>query len=172
MQRNWIGRSQGAHVQFVIEGRDEPVSVYTTRPDTLFGATFFVVAADSDLAAELAAGTPAEAEFNIYLDKVKASSEMDRLESGREKTGVFLERFAINPVNGEKIPVYAADYVLADYGTGAIMAVPAHDQRDLDFARAFNLPVTVVVDGDEDPRETGLQQRTTACWSTQAHLTD
>ena len=156
MQRNWIGRSQGAHVQFVIEGRDEPVSVYTTRPDTLFGATFFVVAADSDLAAELAAGTPAEAEFNIYLDKVKASSEMDRLESGREKTGVFLERFAINPVNGEKIPVYAADYVLADYGTGAIMAVPAHDQRDLDFARAFNLPVTVVVDGDEDPRETGI----------------
>lgn len=156
MQRNWIGRSQGAHVQFVIEGRDEPVSVYTTRPDTLFGATFFVVAADSDLAAELAAGTPAEAEFNTYLDKVKASSEMDRLESGREKTGVFLERYAINPVNGEKIPVYAADYVLADYGTGAIMAVPAHDQRDLDFARTFNLPVTVVVDSDEDPRETGI----------------
>ena len=156
MQRNWIGRSQGAHVEFVIEGRDEPVSVYTTRPDTLFGATFFVVAADSDLAAELAAGTPAEAEFNIYLDKVKASSEMDRLESGREKTGVFLERFAINPVNGEKIPVYAADYVLADYGTGAIMAVPAHDQRDLDFARTFNLPVTVVVESEEDPRETGV----------------
>lgn len=156
MQRNWIGRSQGAHVQFVIEGRDEPVSVYTTRPDTLFGATFFVVAADSDLAAELAAGTPAEAEFNSYLEKVKASSEMDRLESGREKTGVFLERYAINPVNGEKIPVYAADYVLADYGTGAIMAVPAHDQRDLDFARTFNLPVTVVVDSDEDPRETGI----------------
>ena len=156
MQRNWIGRSQGAHVQFVIEGRDEPVSVYTTRPDTLFGATFFVVAADSDLAAELAAGTSAEAEFNTYLDKVKASSEMDRLESGREKTGVFLERYAINPVNGEKIPVYAADYVLADYGTGAIMAVPAHDQRDLDFARTFTLPVTVVVDSDEDPRETGV----------------
>jgi leucyl-tRNA synthetase len=156
MQRNWIGRSQGAHVQFVIEGREEPVSVYTTRPDTLFGATFFVVAADSDLAAELASGTPAEAEFNTYLDKVKASSEMDRLESGREKTGVFLERYAINPVNGEKIPVYAADYVLADYGTGAIMAVPAHDQRDLDFSRAFKLPVTVVVDSDEDPRETGI----------------
>lgn len=156
MQRNWIGRSQGAHVEFVIEGRDEPVSVYTTRPDTLFGATFFVVAADSDLAAELASGTPAEAEFNTYLDKVKASSEMDRLESGREKTGVFLERYAINPVNGEKIPVYAADYVLADYGTGAIMAVPAHDQRDLDFARTFKLPVTVVVDSDEDPRETGV----------------
>ena len=137
MQRNWIGRSQGADVEFAVEGRDEPVSVYTTRPDTLFGATFFVVAVDSDLAAELAAGTPAEAEFNTYLEKVKATSEMDRLESGREKTGVFLQRYAINPVNGEKIPVYAADYVLADYGTGAIMAVPAHDQRDLDFARSI-----------------------------------
>ena len=81
---------------------------------------------------------------------------MDRLESGREKTGVFLERYAINPVNGEKIPVYAADYVLADYGTGAIMAVPAHDQRDLDFARTFDLPVKVVVESEEDPRETGI----------------
>lgn len=156
MQRNWIGRSQGAHVHFAIEGRDEAVTVYTTRPDTLYGATFFVVAADSDLAAELAVGTEAEAEFNIYLDKVKASSEMDRLDSGKEKTGVFLHRYAINPVNGEKIPVYAADYVLADYGTGAIMAVPAHDQRDLDFARTFNLPVTVVVESETDPRETGI----------------
>ena len=156
MQRNWIGRSQGAHVEFAVEGRDEPVSVYTTRPDTLFGATFFVVAVDSDLAAELAAGTPAETEFNTYLEKVKATSEMDRLESGREKTGVFLQRYAINPVNGEKIPVYAADYVLADYGTGAIMAVPAHDQRDLDFARAFDLPVTVVVASEEDPLVTGI----------------
>jgi leucyl-tRNA synthetase len=156
MQRNWIGRSQGAHVKFAIEGREEPVTVYTTRPDTLFGATFFVVAADSDLAAELAAGTEAEAEFNEYLDKVKASSEMDRLDSGREKTGVFLHRYAINPVNGERIPVYAADYVLADYGTGAIMAVPAHDQRDLDFARTFNLPVKVVVESDTDPLVTGI----------------
>ena len=156
MQRNWIGRSQGAHVDFAVEGRDEPVSVYTTRPDTLFGATFFVVAVDSELAAELAAGTPAEAEFNTYLEKVKATSEMDRLESGREKTGVFLQRYAINPVNGEKIPVYAADYVLADYGTGAIMAVPAHDQRDLDFARTFDLPVTVVVASEEDPLVTGI----------------
>ncbi len=156
MQRNWIGRSQGAHVDFVIEGREEPVTVYTTRPDTLFGATFFVVAVDSDLAAELAAGTQAQPEFEKYLEKVKASSEMDRLDTSREKTGVFLQRYAINPVNGEKIPVYAADYVLADYGTGAIMAVPAHDQRDLDFARAFNLPVTVVVESDTDPLETGI----------------
>ena len=156
MQRNWIGRSQGAHVDFVIEGREEPVTVYTTRPDTLFGATFFVVAADSDLAAELAAGTQAQPEFEKYLEKVKASSEMDRLDSSREKTGVFLQRYAINPVNGEKIPVYAADYVLADYGTGAIMAVPAHDQRDLDFARTFDLPVNVVVESETDPRETGI----------------
>lgn len=156
MQRNWIGRSQGAHVQFAIEGREEPVTVYTTRPDTLFGATFFVVAADSDLAAELAAGTEAEAEFDKYLEKVKASSEMDRLDTSREKTGVFLQRYAINPVNGERLPIYAADYVLADYGTGAIMAVPAHDQRDLDFALAFNLPVKVVVESETDPIETGI----------------
>ena len=156
MQRNWIGRSQGAEVQFVVEGRDEPVTVYTTRPDTLYGATFFVVAADSDLAAELASGTPAQAEFETYLEGVKQTSEMDRLDSSRDKTGVFLQRYAINPVNGERIPVWASDYVLADYGTGAIMAVPAHDQRDLDFARAFNLPVRVVVDAGEDPAVTGV----------------
>lgn len=156
MQRNWIGRSQGAEVQFEIEGRAEPVTVYTTRPDTLYGATFFVVAVDSDLAAELAAGTPAEAEFTTYLEQVKQTSEMDRLASDRDKTGVFLHRYAVNPVNGERIPVWASDYVLADYGTGAIMAVPAHDQRDLDFARAMDLPVRVVVEAGEDPRETGV----------------
>jgi leucyl-tRNA synthetase len=150
MQRNWIGRSKGADVKFVIEGRDEPVTIYTTRPDTLYGATFFVVAADSDLAAELAVGAPTEAEFTAYVEKVRKETEIDRLATDREKTGVFLHRYAINPVNGEKLPVYAADYVLADYGHGAIMAVPAHDQRDLDFARAFGLPVRVVVDTDED----------------------
>ena len=155
MQRNWIGRSTGAEVHFEIEGRGEPVTVYTTRPDTLYGATFFVVAADSDLAAELAAQSPAQAEFSDYLDKVKQTSEMDRLDSSRAKTGVFLQRYAINPVNGERIPVWASDYVLADYGTGAIMAVPAHDQRDLDFARTFDLPVRVVVDAGEDPAVTG-----------------
>ncbi len=156
MQRNWIGRSTGAEVQFVIEGRDEPVTVYTTRPDTLYGATFFVIAADSDLAAELAAGTAAENEFTEYLEQVKRTSEMDRLNNERDKTGVFLQRYAINPVNGERIPVWASDYVLADYGTGAIMAVPAHDQRDLDFAQAFDLPVRVVVDAGEDPAVTGV----------------
>jgi leucyl-tRNA synthetase len=156
MQKNWIGRSAGAEVQFLVEGRDEPVTVYTTRPDTLYGATFFVVAADSDLAAELAAGTSAEEDFVAYLETVKQVSEMDRLDSSRPKSGVFLQRYAINPVNGERIPVWASDYVLADYGTGAIMAVPAHDQRDLDFARAFNLPVRVVVASDDDPVVTGV----------------
>ena len=157
MQRNWIGRSTGADVDFVIEGRDEPVTIYTTRPDTLYGATFFVVAADSDLAAELAAGSPAEAEFTAYLEKVRGESEIERLSTDREKTGVFLHRYAVNPVNGERLPIWAADYVLADYGHGAIMAVPAHDQRDLDFARAFDLPVRVVVDtGAEVPAETGV----------------
>ena len=155
MQRNWIGRSLGAEVDFRIDGRAEPVTVFTTRPDTLFGATFFVVAADSDLAAELAAGTPAEGDFADYLAQVQAVSEIDRLAADRPKTGVFLHRYAVNPVNGEQIPVYASDYVLADYGTGAIMAVPAHDQRDLDFARAFDLPVQVVVAAETDPAETG-----------------
>ena len=157
MQRNWIGRSQGANVNFVIEGRTEPVTIYTTRPDTLYGATFMVVAVDSELAAELSSGTPAEGEFKTYLDSVKAASDIDRLATDRPKSGVFLQRYAINPVNGEKLPIWASDYVLADYGTGAIMAVPAHDQRDLDFARAMKLPVRVVVQSDEeDPAATGV----------------
>ena len=157
MQRNWIGRSTGANVDFQIEGMPDPVTIYTTRPDTLYGATFFVVAADSELAAKLAAGTEVEKEFKQYLDSVKAASDIDRLATDRPKTGVFLQRYAINPVNGEKLPIWASDYVLADYGTGAIMAVPAHDQRDLDFARAMKLPVRVVVEtGEEDPNETGV----------------
>ncbi len=156
MQRNWIGRSSGAEVHFQVEGRDEPVTVYTTRPDTLFGATFFVVAVDSDLAAELAAGTAAEEEFRAYLEQAKGETDIERLASDRPKTGVFLERYAINPVNGERLPIYAADYVLSDYGTGAIMAVPCGDQRDLDFARVFNLPVVNVIASDEDPAETGV----------------
>ncbi|MHC9043138.1 leucine--tRNA ligase [Microbacterium saperdae] len=148
MQRNWIGRSIGADVDFEIEGRAEPVTVFSTRPDTLHGATFFVVAPDSDLASELAADAPAEVRqrFQDYLAQVQKTTDIDRQATDRPKTGVFLERYAINPVNGEKLPVWAADYVLADYGHGAVMAVPAHDQRDLDFARAFDLPVKVVVD--------------------------
>jgi leucyl-tRNA synthetase len=157
MQRNWIGRSIGAEVKFVIEGREEPVTIYTTRPDTLYGATFMVVAADSALAAELVSGSKVEGEFNQYLESVKAATDIDRLATDRPKSGIFLERYAINPVNGAKLPIWASDYVLADYGTGAIMAVPAHDQRDLDFARAMKLPVQVVVSSEEgDPNETGI----------------
>jgi leucyl-tRNA synthetase len=157
MQRNWIGRSQGAEVTFEIEGREEPITVYTTRPDTLHGATFMVVAVDSALAAELAKGGAVEGAFNDYLNATKAASDIDRLATDRPKSGVFLERYAINPVNGEKLPIWASDYVLADYGTGAIMAVPAHDQRDLDFARAMGLPVRVVVEtGEEDPAVSGV----------------
>ncbi|WP_234986708.1 leucine--tRNA ligase [Demequina sp. NBRC 110055] len=165
MQRNWIGRSVGADVKFTIEGRDEPIDIYTTRPDTLFGATFMVVAADSDLAAELVQGADASVTeaFEAYVDEVKAASEIDRLATDRPKTGVFLHRYAINPVNGERLPIWVSDYVLADYGHGAIMAVPAHDQRDLDFARAMDLPVRVVLDvrGDdgepvEDPAVSGI----------------
>jgi leucyl-tRNA synthetase len=157
MQRNWIGRSTGAEVTFEIEGRAEPLTVYTTRPDTLHGATFIVVAVDSALAAELAAGSSIQGNFTEYLEKTKAASDIDRLATDRPKSGVFLERYAINPVNGEKLPIWASDYVLADYGTGAIMAVPAHDQRDLDFARAMHLNVrTVVETGEDDPSITGV----------------
>jgi leucyl-tRNA synthetase len=156
MQRNWIGRSEGAEVSFVIEGRDEPVTVFTTRPDTLYGATFFVVAADSPLAQELCAPGRRD-ELDRYVDEVRKLTDIERQSADREKTGVFLGRYAINPVNGERIGVWAADYVLPDYGTGAIMAVPAHDQRDLDFARKFGLPVQVVVDtGQPDPALTGV----------------
>lgn len=148
MQRNWIGRSIGADVDFVIEGHHAPVTVFTTRPDTLFGATFMVVAPDSDLAAELAAGSSPTVRmaFQNYLEQAQKKSEIDRQDATREKTGVFLDRWATNPVSGERIPVWAADYVLADYGHGAIMAVPAHDQRDLDFARTYDLPVRMVLD--------------------------
>ncbi|MGF3055112.1 leucine--tRNA ligase [Microbacterium sp. YY-01] len=148
MQRNWIGRSTGADIDFAIEGREGVVTVFSTRPDTLAGATFFVVAPDSDIAAELAAGSTPEvqAEFAAYLTKVQKQTEIERQSTDRPKTGVFLDRYAVNPLNGERLPIWAADYVLADYGHGAVMAVPAHDQRDLDFARAFDLPVRLVVD--------------------------
>lgn len=156
MQRNWIGRSTGADVDFAIEGRDEPVTVYTTRPDTLFGATFMVVAADAALAEEIC-HPDHRAAFEAYREEVSRESEIERLSTEREKTGVFLGRYAVNPVNGERLPVWASDYVLAEYGHGAIMAVPAHDQRDLDFALKFGLPVRVVVEtGLDDPAETGV----------------
>ena len=160
MQKNWIGRSEGAHVRFVIEAEgskaEEQVTVFTTRPDTLAGATFFVVAADAPLALDLVTDENRDALLD-YRESVKALSEIERQSTERVKTGVFTGRYAVNPLNGEKLPVWAADYVLADYGTGAIMAVPAHDQRDLDFARTFDLPVRAVVDtGEEDPAASGV----------------
>ncbi|MBX3088993.1 MAG: leucine--tRNA ligase [Cryobacterium sp.] len=167
MQRNWIGRSFGADVDFKIEGREEVLTVYTTRPDTLFGATFMVVAPDSDLAAELVAGSTPEVQraFDEYLKEVQKKTEIERQDAGREKTGVFLDRWAINPVNGQRVPIWSADYVLADYGHGAIMAVPAHDQRDLDFALKFDLPIKMVVDTrnseDADSAEEDLDPAST-----------
>ncbi len=155
-QRNWIGRSEGAHVRFPVEGRAEPVTVYTTRPDTLYGATFMVVAADAPLAAEIAElGGPERREaLASYVEEIRKASDIDRLATDRPKTGVDLGVTATNPISGEQVPVWASDYVLADYGTGAVMAVPAHDQRDLDFARVFDLPVRRVVDtGEANPEE-------------------
>ncbi len=156
-QRNWIGRSEGAHVTFALNtpagARD--IDVYTTRPDTLYGATFMVVAADAALAAEIVHPDRAQA-LQDYLVEVRKASDIDRLATDRPKTGVDLGITATNPVSGEEIPVWASDYVLADYGTGAIMAVPAHDQRDLDFAKEMDLPVRRVIDvpGQDNPEET------------------
>jgi leucyl-tRNA synthetase len=146
-QRNWIGRSEGAHVAFPVEGH-EPIEVYTTRPDTLFGATFMVVAADAALAGDLVTDEQ-RAAYDDYLAEVRKASDIERLATDRPKTGVFLGVHATNPVTGTLIPVYAADYVLADYGTGAIMAVPGQDQRDWDFAKEFDLPVIRTVQPSE-----------------------
>jgi leucyl-tRNA synthetase len=152
MQRNWIGRSQGAEVIFTVDGTDRTIPVFTTRPDTLFGATFMVVAPDSDLASELVstADPIVRQEFAAYLEEVQKKTEIERQDATRPKTGVFLGHSATNPINGESVPIWTSDYVLADYGSGAIMAVPAHDQRDLDFALKFDLPVRVVVDVPSD----------------------
>jgi leucyl-tRNA synthetase len=144
MQRNWIGRSHGAQVLFRQPDLDEDVAVFTTRPDTLFGATFFVLAPEHPLVPRLVEGTPGEAEVLDYVRRTAALSEEERAQS-REKTGVDTGRTVVNPVNGEAIPVWVADYVLGGYGTGAIMAVPAHDERDFDFAEAHGLRVRPVV---------------------------
>ena len=139
-QRNWIGRSEGAHVDFAIAGREEPVTVYTTRPDTIFGTTFMVVAVDAALAEELVTDAQRPA-FEAYREEVRKASEIERLATDRPKTGVDLGVTATNPVTGEQIPVWATDYVLADYGTGAVMGVPGGDQRDWEFATAMGLPI-------------------------------
>jgi leucyl-tRNA synthetase len=150
MQRNWIGRSEGAEVVFRCEEVDLDFPVFTTRPDTLFGATYFVLAPEHPELERLVAGTPAEEEVREYVNRVGRSSAEERGAEDREKTGVPLGRSVVNPVNGEQIPMFVADYVLMEYGTGAIMAVPGHDGRDYEFARKFGLPVKRVIEG-EDP---------------------
>ncbi len=147
MQRNWIGRSEGAEVVFCCEELDLDFEVFTTRPDTLFGATFFVLAPEHPELERLVAGTPAEEPVREYVDRVARESAEERGAEDREKTGVALGRSVLNPVNGEQIPMFVADYVLMEYGTGAIMAVPAHDARDYEFAKAFDLPVRRVIEG-------------------------
>ena len=149
MQSDWIGRSYGAEVDFKIDGRDESITVYTTRPDTLHGATFMVLAPEHAMAKGLATPDRAD-EVNDYIYKTSMRSSVDRLQD-KEKTGVFTGSYAINPLNGAKVPIWLSDYVLADYGTGAIMCVPAHDDRDFEFARKFDIPVIQVIakDGKE-----------------------
>ncbi|HSC21031.1 MAG TPA: leucine--tRNA ligase, partial [Solirubrobacterales bacterium] len=150
MQRNWIGRSEGAQVVFRCEEAGLDFPVFTTRPDTLFGATFFVLAPEHPELERLVAGTPAEEAVREYVNRVGRESAEERGAEDREKTGVPLGRSVVNPVNGEQIPMYVADYVLMEYGTGAIMAVPGHDTRDFEFAQKFGLPVKRVIEG-EDP---------------------
>ncbi|MET0306247.1 MAG: leucine--tRNA ligase [Solirubrobacterales bacterium] len=150
MQRNWIGRSEGAEVTFRCEELDLDFPVFTTRPDTLFGATFFVLAPEHPELERLIAGTPVEEEVREYVNRVARESVEDRGDEDRPKTGVPLGRTVVNPVNGEEIPMFVADYVLMEYGTGAIMAVPGHDTRDYEFARAFGLPVKRVIEGADE----------------------
>lgn len=152
MQRNWIGRSEGAHVQFEIEGTDESFTAFTTRPDTLFGATYAVLAPEHSLVEKITTAEQKE-EVTSYIDKVKTKSDLERTDLAKEKTGAFTGAYAINPVSGEKMPIWIADYVLATYGTGAIMAVPAHDERDYEFAQAFDLPIKEVVSGGDVTKE-------------------
>src|SRR6201994_4489710 len=150
MQRNWIGRSEGAEVVFRNTEVDLEFPVFTTRPDTLFGATFFVLAPEHPQLEKLVAGTEAEAAVREYVDKVGRESAEERGAEDREKTGVPLGRSVVNPVNGEEIPMFVADYVLMEYGTGAIMAVPGHDSRDYEFAKAFDLPIRRVIEGVDE----------------------
>jgi len=155
MQRNWIGRSEGAEVHFPVADGSAIITVFTTRPDTLFGATYMVLAPEHALVASLT--TPAQrADVEAYQRTAAAKSDLDRTDLAKEKTGVFTGAFAINPVNQETIPIWIADYVLASYGTGAIMAVPAHDTRDLEFARTFDLPVREVVQAPEGTDNLGF----------------
>lgn len=152
MQRNWIGRSEGANVHFSIDGTDENFTVFTTRPDTLFGATYAVLAPEHPLVKKITTDEQREA-VEAYIAKVQSKSDLERTELSKEKSGEFTGAFAVNPVNGEKLPIWIADYVLMSYGTGAIMAVPAHDERDWEFATKFELPIVEVVAGGDVSKE-------------------
>ena len=149
MQKNWIGKSIGAEVTFEIDGFDKGLDVFTTRPDTLYGVTYMVMAPEHPYLKELVAGSEYEEHVNAYVDKVQHMSDIERTSTTNEKTGQFTGRYAINPLTGKKVPIFISDYVLMDYGTGAIMAVPAHDQRDFDFAKKFDLEIIPVVDSDD-----------------------
>ncbi|PKL40151.1 MAG: leucine--tRNA ligase, partial [Candidatus Riflebacteria bacterium HGW-Riflebacteria-2] len=144
MQTNWIGRSEGAEVDFALPGRDDVLTVFTTRPDTLFGATYMVLAPEHPLVDELTTSDRADA-VRAYQDKARRESEIERLSTEKEKSGVFTGAYAVNPVNDQPVPIWISDYVLMGYGTGAIMAVPAHDERDFQFATEFGLPIIEVI---------------------------
>ncbi len=174
MQANWIGRSEGAEVDFELipaEGKDDgqTITVFTTRPDTLFGCSFFLLAPESPLVHDLVCGTEYEAEVMALVEGAAKVSAVERAQGDREKHGAFTGRYVINPVNGEKVPVWVADYIVADYGTGAVMAVPCGDQRDFEFARKYDLPIIPIILGEEDPlypELNGVQERkvTTVDW--------
>lgn len=150
MQKNWIGKSIGAEVTFEIEGYDKGLDIFTTRPDTLYGVTYMVLAPEHPYLKDLVKGSRYEDAVNAYVDHVQHLSDIERTSTTKEKTGEFTGRYCINPLNGKKVPIFISDYVLMDYGTGAIMAVPAHDQRDFDFAKAFDLEIIPVVDPGND----------------------
>ncbi|MGB9615622.1 MAG: class I tRNA ligase family protein, partial [Fervidobacterium sp.] len=155
MQRNWIGKSTGAEVNFPIEGMDKTIRIFTTRPDTIYGVTFLAAAPESPLVMELVTDERKQ-EVEEFLAKVALEDRFKRTSVEAKKEGVFLGRYAINPLTNEKIPIYVANYILYEYGTGAIMAVPAHDQRDFDFAKAYNLPIKQVIkpkDGEWNVQE-------------------
>ncbi|NLI57523.1 MAG: leucine--tRNA ligase [Clostridium sp.] len=151
MQQNWIGRSEGVEVDFKVDGFDKSVRIYTTRPDTIFGVTYMVIAPEHSLVKELIKGTEQEKVCTEFIEKMQFLNEIDRTSTDVEKEGVFTGRYVINPLNGDKVPLYLANYVLADYGTGVVMAVPAHDQRDFEFSKKYNLPIKVVIqpEGEE-----------------------
>ena len=157
MQRNWIGKSTGTNVKFKIEGFDDEITVFTTRPDTLFGVTYVVIAPEHSLVDKLTA-PGFKKQVDEYRESIKSLTEIERTSTVKEKTGVPIGASAINPVNGEKVPIWIADYALATYGTGCVMAVPAHDERDFEFAKKFNLPIRKVILEDGKNPEDELQE--------------